>query len=360
MDLARRRRGLTKRALAEALAVSPRMITAYESGEKEPSGETRARLAGMLNFPEAFFFGPDLEDVALEASSFRAATRLTARQRDQALASGTLAMALSDWIETRFKLPDTAVPRYQGVDPETAAEAVRADWGLGEQRISNMLHLLEAHGVRVFSLVEECREMDAFSFWRGDRPYALVNTVKSSERRRMDLAHELGHLVLHWRGGAHGRAAEHEADRFGSALLMPAGSMFAEAPRNGPSADDLAEAKQHWGVSVAALTYRMHTLGLVTDWHYRSLFIEIGKRGWRVTEPHEARHETSRLLELVFKLLRDSGESIRDIATDLAVTPDELTGLVFKLVLAPTPPSALPSSPAQGPEDTRTPDLRLV
>ena len=138
MDLARRRRGLTKRALAEALAVSPRMITAYERGDKEPSDETRGRLAEVLDFPEAFFFGPDPEAVESEASSFRAATRLTAQQRHQALASGALALTLSDWIEARFKLPLTAIPQYQGVDPETAAEAVRADWGLGEQRISNM------------------------------------------------------------------------------------------------------------------------------------------------------------------------------------------------------------------------------
>ena len=360
MDLARRRRGLTKRALAEALAVSPRMITAYERGDKEPSDETRGRLAEVLDFPEAFFFGPDPEAVESEASSFRAATRLTAQQRHQALASGALALTLSDWIEARFKLPLTAIPQYQGVDPETAAEAVRADWGLGEQRISNMLHLLEAHGVRVFSLIQECREMDAFSFWRGERPYALTNTTKSAERRRMDLAHELGHLVLHWRGGAQGRAAEREADQFGSAFLMPAGSLISQAPRNNPSAEDLVQAKQHWGVSVAALAYRMHDLGLVTDWQYRSLFIEIGKRGWRVSEPLDGQPETSRLLEAVFKLLRDRGESVRDIASDLAITPDELNGLVFGLVLAPTPPGVRPIGHAALPKEIRTPDLRLV
>ena len=360
MDLARRRRGLSKRSLAEALAVSPRMITAYERGDKLPSDATRRRLSEVLDFPEPFFLGPDLEAVEPEASSFRAATRLTARQRHQALAAGTLALTMSDWIEARFELPETAIPKYQGVDPETAAEAVRAEWGLGEQRISNMLHLLEAHGVRVFSLIQECRAMDAFSFWRGERPYALVNTTKSAERRRMDLAHELGHLVLHWRGGAQGRVAEHEADQFGSAFLMPAGSMFAQAPRNSPSPDDLVQAKELWGVSVAALAYRMHRLGLSTDWEYRSLFIEIGKRGWRVSEPFGGQPETSSLLDTVFKLLRESGESASDIASDLGITSDELSGLVFGLVLTPAPPATRPVTRTPRSEGGRAPDLRLV
>ena len=282
---------------------------------------------------------------------------MTARQRDQALASGALAIAISDWIDERFDLPKVAVPQYEGVDPETAAAAVRGEWGLGEKRISNMLHLLEAHGVRVFSLVEECREMDAFSFWRGDRPFALVNTVKTAERRRMDLAHELGHLVLHWRGGAHGRAEEREANQFASAFLMPASSVVAAAPRN-PGADDLVPAKRRWGVSVAALAYRIHVLGLISDWQYRALFVEIGTRGWRSSEPEEARYETSRLLEAVFKFLRERSGSASDIASDLAIRPAELNRLVFGLVLTAMPDTG--SSLADDGPRPPTPPLHLV
>lgn len=337
MDLARRRRGLSKGALAASLDVSPRMVTAYERGDKEPSEATLTRLTQALDFPKEFFLAPDLDQIPEEASSFRAATRMTARQRDRALASGSLALALSDWIEERFQLPEVEVPTYQGVDPETAAEAVRGEWQLGQRPIANMLHLLEAHGVRVFSLVEECREMDAFSFWRGPRPYTLANTMKSAERRRMDLAHELGHLVLHWIGGARGRVSEREADQFASAFLMPAASVFAEAPGRSPSADDLQVAKKRWGVSVAALAYRLHALGVISEWQYRSLFVEISKRGWRTQEPDEAAPETSSLLETVFRLLRDRGESPQSVASDLMLSADELNSLVYGLVLAPMP-----------------------
>ena len=41
--------------------------------------------------------------------------------------------------------------------------AIRAEWGLSERPISNMIHRLEYQGVRVFSLAEDTADMDAFS-----------------------------------------------------------------------------------------------------------------------------------------------------------------------------------------------------
>lgn len=57
---------------------------------------------------------------------------------------------LSDWIDSKFHLPEASVPDCSGMDPEAAAEAVRAEWGLGLLSIKNMVHLLESKGVRVF------------------------------------------------------------------------------------------------------------------------------------------------------------------------------------------------------------------
>ena len=68
---------------------------------------------------------------------------------------------------------------------------IRSMWGIGERPIRNTIHLLELHGVRVFALAAETAVVDAYSFWRNDVPYILLNTGKSAERSRMDAAHEL-------------------------------------------------------------------------------------------------------------------------------------------------------------------------
>lgn len=262
LDLARRRRGLTRVELAVAADISVKTLTSYDQGRTEPSPAILTRLADTLRFPEAFFSRPDGDEPPMDGSSFRALSSLIARHRDQTLGAGAIALDLYDWIGARFRLPAPDVPRYSGVDPETAAMAVRSEWGLGEKPIKNMIHLLEAHGVRVCSLVEDCLAVDAFSFWRGDSPCVFLNTRKTAERSRMDAAHELGHLCLHWKGGAKGPQAEREADLFGASFLMPRSSVLAAAPRGGSLAN-IIRAKKRWGVAAANLTYRMYHLGLL-------------------------------------------------------------------------------------------------
>src|SRR5688500_14942330 len=103
LALARRRRGLTKRKLADLAGVTSRSITAFEAGS-EPSAATLEKLAQALRFPTSFFVASDLDEVPESAASFRALSKMTASQRHAALAAGTLALTLSDWIEARFRL----------------------------------------------------------------------------------------------------------------------------------------------------------------------------------------------------------------------------------------------------------------
>jgi Zn-dependent peptidase ImmA (M78 family) len=346
VDLARRRRGMTKTALADAVGLSTRMLAKYEQGS-EPTALTVQRLAATLAFPVEFFYGDTLDEPKPEGVSFRSLSALTARQSQQALASGALALALSHWIYERFELPSPDVPRYDEIDPVTAAEAVREKWGLGERPVSNMIHLLEAHGIRVFSLAEECAEVDAFSFWRDSLPYVFLNTTKTVEHSRMDAAHELGHLVLHAHGGPTGRQAEHEAHAFGAAFLMPANSVVARIPR-GAGLQQIIDGKSHWKVSALNLARRTYNLGLITEWQYRSMCITLSQQG-KANEPkHIRRSETSQVLAKVFRALRDENVSDSNVAADLHIPADELSKSVFGHVLrsidggAQTPESAPP------------------
>ena len=334
LELARRRRGLTKAALSERVEVSVRSLTDFESGVKAPSAATLERLADSLDFPVGFFTRPSIDPLSATGTSFRALSRTSSSKRDQALGAGTLAVDLAAWIESRFRLPQVSVPRYEDVDSETASQAVRAEWGLGERPIPNVVQLLEAHGVRVFSIPQDSGDIDAFSSWRDGVPYVFLSTMKSAERSRMDAAHELGHLVLHSAGHEipRGRDEEHEAKLFGSAFLMPRGSVLAGV-RRGARIDELIVAKRRWRVSLAALAYRMHGLGLLSDWQYKSIFIEISRRGYLTSEPDGIPGETSQVLRKVLGTLRDEGVSQADVARALEIRLTELRKLIFGLTL---------------------------
>ncbi|WP_321207626.1 ImmA/IrrE family metallo-endopeptidase [Paraburkholderia nemoris] len=274
------------------------------------------------------------------------------------MGSGAIGLMLNEWLEHNFNLPAPDLPdlgREPGTlteparledfeedipfpststayGPEAAAEALRSQWGLGELPVRNVIALVESKGVRVFSLAMDAKEVDAFSMWHGGTPFMFLNTYKSAEHCRFDAAHELGHLVLHRHGQTQGPELEREANAFASAFLMPRKSVLAYAPRVA-TLPGLVRAKHHWKVSVAALNYRMHALGLTSAWVYRTLCIQLAEAGYRTNEPEPMAHEKSQMLEKAFKVLRDEGTSRSDVARALAISPKEIDSLTFNLML---------------------------
>jgi Zn-dependent peptidase ImmA (M78 family)/transcriptional regulator with XRE-family HTH domain len=358
LTLARHRRGLTLTKLAKAVALTPQTISAYEKGTSDPGEVIVRKLAVALDFPESFFY-EGLDDlVPLDAASFRSLSRMSASKAKAALAGGTLCVTVAQWIDDRFQLPEPDVCDLDPglIDPEGAAVYVRTQWGLGDAPISNVLHLLEAHGVRVFALAAEYREVDAFSFWREDTctPFIVVGTHKTPERAVFDLAHELGHLVMHRDHGApRGRDEEREADAFASSFLMPKADLAACAPRF-PSFHDLVAIKGRWRVSAAALNFRLHQLGMTSDWHYRSLCIEIARLG-RDREMNSIPREQSQVLTKVLAAMRAEGMTRADIARELHLPASELEAMLSGITV-----TALDGGGEDESKKSDRPNLRVV
>jgi len=339
LSLARKRRRLSSKGFAELIGMSPVTVTRLEKASNEPESETVDLIAKKLGFPREFFFGDDIDDLAKDAASFRSLTSMTARERDAALASGSLAYLLSDYISAEFNLPEPKlIDLSHERDPATAAQTLRQVWALGEQPISNMIKLLESKGVRVFSLAENTKNVDAFSCWRNDIPYVFLNTFKSAERSRLDASHELGHLVLHKHGGPRqGRDAEAEANNFASSFLMPKADVRSRIPFV-RTLNDLVTAQKRWGVSTGALAYRLHKLGILTDWQYRMFCIQINQRGYRTQEPNGLPREESVVWKMVFTALWNDKISKNQIASELHLPADELENLIFGLTGDVMPP----------------------
>ena len=332
--VARKRSGLTLTRLAELTGLSTHSLSVYENGHQVPSQETLQLLAGTLAVDSMFLVAPDVDEIPEEAVSFRALSKMTARQRDRALAAGRVAICVNDWIEARFRLPDGDLPTLTGHDPEAAAEMVRARWGLGERPVANMLHLLEAHGVRIYSLTAENDELDAYSLYWDGQPFIFLSTGKTGERGRFDAAHELGHLILH---GEHQvpsarPSAEAEANRFAAAFLMPRASVLAQGLHNA-TPDRILTAKRTWNVAAMALTHRLHELELITDWGYRTTCVQLSRLGYRRAEPEGIARESSQLLGKVFRALRAEGMTSAAIAADIGISAAELQEHVFGLTL---------------------------
>jgi Zn-dependent peptidase ImmA (M78 family)/DNA-binding XRE family transcriptional regulator len=332
LSIARKRRRLSSKAFADLIGMSPVTVTRLEKANNEPEASTVDLIAKALGFPREFFFGDDIDEISVDSASFRSLTSMTARERAAALSSGSLAYLLSDYISAEFNLPEPKlIDLSHERDAAGAAMTLRQAWGIGEQPISNMIKLLESKGVRVFSLAENTKNVDAFSCWRDSVPYVFLNTFKTAERSRLDAAHELGHLVLHKHGGPRqGRDAEAEANSFGSSFLMPSADILSRIPYV-RTLNDIVVAKKRWGVSTGALAYRLHKMGILSDWQYRTFCIQINQKGYRTNEPNGLPREESVVWKTVLTALWSDRISKNQIATKLHLPPDELENLIFGL-----------------------------
>ncbi|EBG2007592.1 MULTISPECIES: helix-turn-helix domain-containing protein [unclassified Enterobacter] len=331
LKLARIRRKLTLKELAEATGLSSRIVIEYEKAYclYEPTPATVSAYSQALRYPESFFFGDDLESIDPSTVSFRSLRKTKAADQHAAIGAGGLGVIVASYFDAKFKLPAPTLPDMRGTAPEAAAEALREEWHLGKKSISNMIHLLEKHGVKVFFLSENTADIDAFSFWKGNVPYIFLNTKKTGERSRFDAAHELGHLVMHRHHDVlQGVDIEKEADAFASAFLMPRENVLA-IKMAVPTLDKIIQLKSHWIVSAFALIVRMRNLGALSEWQYNSLIRDASARGYRYGEPGGIERERSLVIEKVLSMLQAEGVTLPVMSRKLNIPLDELSSLLF-------------------------------
>ncbi|MEA3250573.1 MAG: XRE family transcriptional regulator [Pseudomonadota bacterium] len=346
--MARKRKGLTAKALSELADITTVTISRIEKGANAPDEQTVRKIAAALGYPESFFYQGDLESLDTDAVSFRSLSKMTAKEKNAALTAGRFGLALVGWVEERFSLPSAnLIDLSHETNPEVAARLLRQHWNIGVKPIGNVVHLLEAQGVRFLSLAENTASVDAYSFWKGGKPYVYLNSFKSAERSIFDTAHELGHLVLHCHGHAtSSKEAEREANAFASAFLMPREDVISHAPRF-ITTDTVIKFKKRWRVSAFAMAYRFHALGLISEWQYKSICIELSRRGFRTGEPGGIEREQSAVWPKIFARLWAEKVTKHQIAAELSLPTDEVSSLVDGLTVIHTEETGAVRAPLQ-------------
>ena len=126
---------------------------------------------------------------------------------------------------------------------EYIASKTREFWKLKDSPISNVVKLLEGNGVFVYKFeninnndnnINTFSKIDAFSWWDEDKPIILLTKNKTAVRSRFDIAHELGHLILHKNIDFDNidnetlNILDKEADFFAGCFLLPTKALFQE------------------------------------------------------------------------------------------------------------------------------------
>ncbi len=322
---ARELSGLTQRELAEQVGVHQSTIAYIEIGRLLPSGETLESIAKNTQVLPSFFSQAPIEDFAMGSLAYRARKGLRAIERDEAYQFAKLCVEQARHMAAKLNLPPLVVPPPAN-DPIEAARLARLSLEVdSEKPIPNLINVLERKGFLLIALPFELQGFDAFCTWAvidQERPIIAISSGKPGDRQRFSVAHELAHLVLHKGIPAGLTILEREADQFAAEFLLP-GNPMRQIMSPNFNLTAAARLKLRWGVSMQALVRRAHDLRIITDRHYRYLFEQISRRGWKMREPTnldipvEKPRTFRKMVEMNYGLLYE----LEKLASAMHVTP---------------------------------------
>ena len=343
---AREARGLTMSGLAELAEISRASISMYEQGNTFPRIEVCFRLSEILKVPTDFFLREGSTSTS-DTLFYRSLTSATKVDRSRAERKYRWLKHINSYLRRFVRLPEPKVPQFDipselsEIDPHVIAEvasSTREHWGLGSGPISDVMLLLENNGVVISKSTFDTKRMDGYSGTDGysQTPFVIIAYDKGSAvRSRYDLAHELGHLILHQHLPANlsgnptnTRILERQAHRFAGAFLLPEES-FAKDFQSA-HLDALKGMKGKWLVSISAMLHRISDLGWVSEEESKKLWINYSRRKWRTSEPLDdlLAMERPRLLRRAFELIVKEG--IREpgqIIHELCLSPSDICEL---------------------------------
>lgn len=315
LSVARQANGITQDQLAQQAGITQAALSRYEHDLREPSDEVLENLADKLGItPELLRRGQRIGGaMAVDAHMRRRATanvgswrRLEARLNMHRLHTHQLMEEVA--IRTNSTIP-TVDPI--DVEPSEAAAITRMQWRLPVGPVRNLVTWIESAGCLVIEEDFGTHRVDGLSQWIDSHPVILINAAMPTDRKRLTLAHELGHLVLH--ADTITSDPEGEANQFAAEFLMPAAMIRPELKRL--TLGQLQDLKRVWMVSMQALIERAHSLGVLNSPDRTRLYKQLSARGWRKKEPISELlpHETPALPTSIGTALRERGLSPEEI-----------------------------------------------
>lgn len=292
---AREARGLSLDAFASELGVSRQAVAQFETGQNGPSAETFSQIITLTGQPPSFFTRSRRRKSGSVHSPFwRTLKRMENAHRARIARRLEWAADIVDYVESYVALPAANIPDLQwnsadgkGEDIEQIALRLRAEWGIGNGPIHDLVKLLEAQGIILVREKVFCDDMDAVSTWQAGKPYILYSAeVESAARVNFNLAHELGHLLLHSDlevSSENLPRLERQANRFAGAFLLPRPTFSSEVAST--SLNYFEQLKKRWRVAIAAMVYRCKDLGILTDAQVNYLWRQMNAKGIRRKEP---------------------------------------------------------------------------
>jgi len=306
-------RGIRMTDLANRLNISKQSLSLYANGENIPPFENVVKIANELEFPLEFFITEDVSTVITDNTYFRSqASASKISQNAQKIKLEYVAKVYEVFLNF-VNFPVKHLPPVNLVlsdNPlevdlpesinriENIAKSVRDFWKVGMGPIENLQFLLESNGIIITGFQDVDSTIDAFSqriqINKQESVFivALALGDKPNVRLRFDMAHELGHILLHewdenneYLSKDEFNAREKQANMFASSLLLPRETFGEDVAPYATNIEYYRSLRKKWGVSMQAMMYRARQLGYITSNQFQYMMRTVAAKGWRTHEP---------------------------------------------------------------------------
>lgn len=324
--------GLSRKELADKLNVSEQAIWQYENEYTVPKFEIANELKRLFNVKAQFFYTePFTKSISnVESIAYRSEDREARKKTKMETTYLDFISYFLDNFESKLNLPISTIKqlrdesiRFFNLSNNENSEisqlefiADNARQKLDIQSNEELLYKLELSGIYILEK-NMGATIDAYSTWTNEeRPFIILgNRKKSAVRRNFDLAHELGHLLLHYKIDMDSltkdehKKIEKEANDFASFFLLPREQFLNDfsliTKKSNP--ESYLDMKMKYMVSIGALEYRAYKMNLLTFEENRYFYATMNRKSYRKNEPLDEDIAIVRpgkirsLLDLIFK-----------------------------------------------------------
>lgn len=330
---ARTYRSMTLAELGELIDLSKQTLSLYENNNGNPDFETIIKLSKVLKFPTNYFTQESSNNIKSGSTYFRSLRTTTKKSRAAEITRvefiGKLYEALYNYIDfPELNLPTIYHDDENLIDDyiEKIALELRNYWKLGSEPIKNLQHVLELNGLIVTGVNVPDRNIDAYSQIINIDDYetyiiVLATGKKGKARINFDMAHELGHILLHpWTedietlSNEEFKERERQANKFASSFLLPRDTFLADCRKYPTELEYYRKLKNDWEVSIQAMIFRANDLDVISNNQYQYLMRQVSSRGWRKKEPGDYPYTLNEnIFKMAIKLLLDNDYSKEDV-----------------------------------------------
>ncbi|MBC8987553.1 XRE family transcriptional regulator [Pedobacter sp. N36a] len=330
LKLARELRGYTQTQLSNALGVAQGTISKIEKMGSGFDDDLVFAVSKFLNMPVSFF---ESQDVIIPIQGeYRRKLSSSVKQLNQNNARMIVVERQLLKLLEGIEISANEIPIWdvdQEGSPSMCAQYIRKKWKLPRGRVENITNIIEYYGAIIIPV--PINDMDGFSMYTANGiPLIFIGKDIPSDRKRLTLAHELGHIIMHLSCKVEGdRDKEKEAFEFAAELLMPESDIKPQLVRlNLPI---LADLKKYWKTSMQSILVRARHLGLLNDNQWKYLWMQMGAEGYRTKEPVIFSPEQPTILkQIIDSYIEEMDYTIDEVASLVDSSTEEFKSIYLQ------------------------------